>query len=132
MNPWLKPWFNCLQENKLKVECVYAICICTWFYKTYTGLAKKTGHLNFIFAKTLPGHHFLIAQWRAMAYSKACFLSYKMCYHLNLKLLTWGQEVTGKKKYIKRSRERKSTSFFIATILGRKWDEHRNNLYSIV
>ena len=50
-----------------------------------------------------------------MANSKASFLSYKMRYleYLNLELLTYGQEVTGKKKYM----------FFIAAILGKKWDE---------
>ena len=55
-----------------------------------------------------------------MTYSKACFLSYKMRYHLNLKLLTLGQEVT-EKKYM----------FFKAAILSRKKDEYRNNFYTI-
>ena len=49
---------------------------------------KKMDHLNFDFTKTLPTASILIAQQRAMAYSKACFLTYKMRYHLNLKLLT--------------------------------------------
>ena len=56
-----------------------------------------------------------------MAYSKACFLTYEMRYHLNLKLLIVGQEVTGKKKYM----------FLRAAILSRTQDEYRNNYYTI-
>ena len=51
-----------------------------------TVLAKKTGHLNFDFTKTLPTPSIFIAQQQAMVYSKACFLSCKMRYHLNLLL----------------------------------------------
>ena len=71
---------------------------------------KKNGHLKFDFTKTLLTPSISIAQWRAMAYSKACFLSYKMRYHLNLKLLIWGQDVTGKKKHM----------FLRAAILGKR------------
>ena len=48
----------------------------------------KKRPLNFDFTKTLPTSSVLVAQRRFMAYSKACFLSYKMCYDFNLKLLS--------------------------------------------
>ena len=56
-------------------------------YNCYSAI-KKTDHLNFDFTKRLPTPSILIAQERSMAYSKACFLSYKMRYHLNPKLLS--------------------------------------------